>query len=264
MKRYILNLHFVLSAVLLICGFAPAQAPAEIEEELLKILSKIEETGSYAGNYDEEKNSAANDQFAELLGASIKRPDILEYQFSSLKERMFITTSPDGNLRIYSWDTNTGGTMRAYSSLFQYKDKQGKINGYKDPSDEIVGDGFYHDIFQLKTNQNTIYLAVSTFIASTSLHGQNIGAIEISRSGLDFNRKIFRTSSGLKNSIGFSYDFFSVYEREERPIKLFEYDEKRKILKFPIVIEDDKTPQGRVTDKWIRYKFNATNFVRIK
>ena len=52
-------------------------------------------------------------------------------------------------------------------------------------------------------------------------------------------------------------------DREERPVKLFTFNETRKEFKFPIVIEDEETPQGRVTNKFITYRFNGTHFVRL-
>ena len=73
-----------------------------------------------------------------------------------------------------------------------------------------------------------------------------------------------RTPSGLTNDISFAYDFFSVVDRPERPIKLFTFNETRKEFKFPIVIEDEEAPQGRVTDKFITYRFDGTYFVKVK
>ena len=92
--------------------------------------------------------------------------------------------------------------------------------------------------------QDPIYLGVSTFIGSTSLSGQTIRAFKINGNRLNRNAKVIRTSSGITDSIGFEYDFFSVVEHPERPIKLFSFDEKNVSFKFPVVIEDEKTPMA--------------------
>jgi hypothetical protein len=127
--------------------------------------------------------------------------------------------------------------------------------------DESAG-SFYPEIFQVASKNGPIYLATSTFIGSTSMHGQSIKTIKINGDDLDLTAKLIRTTSGPANSVGFGYDFFSVVDRKERPIKLFTFNEARKEFKFPIVIEDEETPQGRVTNKFITYRFNGTHFVK--
>jgi hypothetical protein len=104
---------------------------------------------------------------------------------------------------------------------------------------------------------------VDTFIGSTSLAGQGIHAFRINGDKLDRKAKVIRTTSGVTDSISFAYDFFSVVDHRERPIRLFSYDEVKRSFRFPVVIEDSKTPQGRVTNRFITYRFDGKYFVKV-
>ena len=39
---------------------------------------------------------------------------------------MFVATSADGKLRVYSWTSNWG-TMHDFDSVYQYRGKSGKV-----------------------------------------------------------------------------------------------------------------------------------------
>ena len=128
--------------------------------------------------------------------------------------------------------------------------------------DRGAGDFVIRSSRQILAGQ-PIYLAVSTFVGSTSLAGQTITAYKITGEKLDTNSKVIRTASGLTNSIRFAYDFFSVVDHRERPVSLFFYDDAKRSFRFPIVIEDSKTPQGRVTNRFITYRFDGKYFVKV-
>lgn len=243
---------------------AVAQTPAQIEAELLGNLENIAKFGSYSGNFDEDKAASGNEQIRQILVKNGARKDVLAYAFPKLKGEMFVATSPDGRLRIYSWDLQTGGTMHDFANVYQYQGKSGKIRTWTEEDGDESAGAFFTEIFQTASKTGPIYLAASTFIGSTSAHGQSIHAIRISGEKLQRNAKVIRTAKGLTDSVGFAYDFFTVVDRPERPLKLFEYDDARKEFSFPVVIEDSETPQGRVTRDQIRYRFNGTHFVKVK
>lgn len=255
----------ILSAVVLVLHSAVVcQTPEAIERELLGHLSDVSKYGNYSGGYDEEKLSAANEGLRQKLMRYGTRADVLAYGFAALKDEMYVATSKDGRLRIYSWDMQTGGTMHDFDAVYQYVGKGGKVHTWASGDDEDIAGSFFPEIFQVSSRQGPIYLATSTFIGSTSMHGQSIKVIKINGDDLDLNVKLIRTAEGLTNSVGFGYDFFSVVERKERPIKLFEFNEARKEFRFPVVIEDEKTGLGRVTDRFITYRFNGRYFVKAK
>ena len=243
---------------------AHAQSPASVEKSLIQQLDQLSKYGNYLGTPDEDKRDAANKRIEQLLIRNGKRLAILKYSFPALQKKMSIATSKDGRLRIYSWDSEMGGTMHDYYSVYQYQGKSGKVHTWQEVRGENYGVGaFYHDIFEVKTNKGRIYLPVSTFIGSTSLNGQSISAVKIVGERLVPRVKIFRTTKGLSEGISFEDDFFTVVDRPERPIKLFSFHEKKKEFRFPVVIADDKDTQGRVTDKFITYRFNGKYFVKV-
>jgi hypothetical protein len=55
--------------------------------------------------------------------------------------------------------------------------------------------------------------------------------------------------------LGFSFDFFSVVDRAERPVKLIDYNAIEKTISIPVVWEN-----GKVTSKLIVYKFTGEYF----
>ena len=252
-------LLFAVSSVIGVC----AQAPAEVERILLKHLSDVSTYGTYAGSYDDGKSKAANDLVRRELIRNGNRPAILTYDFPKLKDQIYVATSKDGKLRIYSWDMETGGTMHDFASVFQFQGKSGKVHVWSDTGDEDTAGPFYTQIFQVASKTGTIYLINSTFIASSSLSGQSLDVVRIVGEKLDRKAKMIRTASGLTNTVGFAYDFFSVVDHPERPIKLFFFDEPKREFRFPVVIEDEETRQGRVTNKFITYRFNGTLFVKV-
>jgi hypothetical protein len=191
------------------------------------------------------------------------RVDVLKFAFPKLKNEMFVATSNDGKLRIYSWDMQTGGTMHDYGAVYQFAGKSGKLHTWVPSSDDESAGPFYTAIFQVSARSGTIYLAASTFIGSTSLNGQALTAMQVNRERLDTRAKVIRTGSGPTDSVSFAYDFFSVADRKERPLRLFQFDAARREFRFPIVIEDAETRMGRVTNKLITYRFDGNYFVKV-
>lgn len=254
----------IFAILFLLASTAFSQTPAAVERELVEYLDNISKYGNYGGGYDDEKLESSNAGLKAKLVSSGKRADILKYAFAGLKEKMYVATSRDGRFRVYSWDMETGGTMHEFDSVFQYQGKSGQIYTWTEGTSdgESVG-AFYHQIFQTDTAGAAVYLGVSTFIGSTSLAGQTISAFRINGETLDTDPKVIKTASGVKSSISFSYDFFTVVDRPERPVRLFTYNDVQKSFRFPVVIEDSKTPQGRVTNKFITYRFDGKYFVKV-
>jgi len=248
---------------LLLTGATFAQTPSAVEREFVGYLENISKYGNYRGGYDDEKLAKNNADLRDKLLKYGKRADILRYGFPGLKDKMYVTTSKDRRLRIYSWDLETGGTMHDYASVFQYKGKSGKIYSWAETLEDESAGVFYHQIFQTDTSAGPIYLGVSTFIGSTSLAGQTVKAFRINGEKLDTDAKVIKTTSGVRNSVGFAFDFFTVVDHPERPIRLFSYNEANKSFRFPVVIEDKRTPQGRVTSKFITYRFDGKYFVKV-
>ncbi len=251
----------ILPIILALSISIAAQSPAAIERSLLGYLDAVSKSGTYSGEYDENKNTKANNALQQTLEREGKRLDVLQYAFPKLKDQMYVATSKDGKLRIYSWDSETGGTMHDFACVYQYQDSGGGVHTWSEPENEDEGGGgYYTQVFQVNAKTGPIYLANSNFIAQGTIHGQSIEGVRINGDKLDVKAKVIRTASGLTNTIDFVYDPSSLGNRSER---LFSFDAAKQQFTFPIVVEDKTFENGRVTNRFITYRFNGEYFVKV-
>lgn len=230
---------------------------------MLTALDSIGKFGSYLGNYDEGKSTKGNDDLRSLLMRYGKRPDILKYGFTTLKKEMDVETSRDGRFRIYSWDMSTGGTMHDYDCVFQFKGKNGRVNTWACSTDRGWDVGAsYLRIFQVSSKMGTIYLANSRGIYEGRGHSQAIEAYRIDGEALEKKPKVIKTTSGLTNQVSFAYDPFTIENGNEG--NLVRFDSREISFRFPVVIDDGVSGSGRVTSKFITYKFNGKYFEKVK
>jgi hypothetical protein len=249
---------------------APGQSPEQAEKELVAHLKDVEKWLMEPVKDDEsilqkdaniKKDNAA---IKKTLLKVTKQPSALKYGFSELAKYMSISTSEDGKFRIYSWDTAAGGTMHFYKNVYQYEGKGGRIFSKIDDSSDNAPSGFYSDIFTMNTAGGPVYLARCTWILSNPLAYQSIGLFRIANNLLDANIRLIKTPKGMENSVGIEYDFFSVVDRKERPLKLVLFDKLSRSIQVPVVVDDTKFPNGgRVTEKFDTYRFDGRYFVKV-
>jgi hypothetical protein len=258
---------FTIAIALVLASTAFAHSNEEIENTLIDLHGQIEKYSSYSSEYSDDRDSKlskANKAFrTRLLQLTSQHASMLKYGFPKLRDKIQIKASPDSALKVYSWDTLSGGTMHFYDRVFQFRGVDGVFsrNTFNEEGD---ASGFVNEVFDIETKTGTVYLVCSTTVLSTSYRGQALFAFQVDGNNLSDGVKIIKTSSGTTDSLSFGYDFFSVVDRKERPVRLFEYDRKSKTISFPVVIEDQKTPQGRVTSSKIKYRFDGEHFVRVK
>jgi len=251
----------VLPIILTFACLCGAQTPAAVEREIIADLDKIDKYSTYLGEYDESKNDQANEALRDRLVRNGKSLEILHYPFPKLKDKMYVATSVDGKLRIYSWDLGTGGTMHDFTCVYQFQAGNGAVNIRTESGNDEGGcGGYYTQIFQVSSKDGPIYLAISTSIAQGNLHGQSIEGLRIIGDRLDVKPKIIRTRRGLVNSVDFVYDPSSLGQRSER---LIVFDAAKQEFRFPVVVEDKTYGNGRVTSRQITYRFSGQYFVKV-
>lgn len=252
----ILRIKLLLSLLLPLASYS--QALGKIKTDLLAASNKL-------FSFYQPHNSDSLDKYSQLLRtktieALSNNPGTLKYPFKMLidSNACEIVTSEDSLFRIYSWDTWAGGTMHFFNVVYQFSDKN-KV--YTEPQELDEGDNgaFYSEIFTLKAGSKTYYLAVSNATFSTKDAAQSIEVFTIENNKLNKQVKLIKTQSGFTHHISVGFDFFSVVDRPERPLKLIRYDQNKKIIYIPLVHED-----GKVTNKFIQYKFNGEHFEKYK
>jgi len=146
---------------------ALAQTPQAIERELVNHVKAIkkyarENTPDAATSLDSE-----NDALKAKLVKYGRLASVLKYPFNELKKQIYVATSKDGKFRIYSWDTETGGTMHFFENVFQFQGAGGKVISKAAVLDDDDSGGFYTDVFQVTTKSGMLYLGRMTSIVSS-------------------------------------------------------------------------------------------------
>lgn len=179
-------------------------------------------------------------------------PMTMKYPFDMIKEKNYlqIATSGDGNLRLYSWDTWTGGSMHRYSTLYQWRSGSKVMSKLSDAVNEKDPGSFVSDIHSLRHNNKTYYLVITNAVFSGRDARQSITAYTINKGTLIPAAGFFVTGNKQSDKIDLDFDFFSVIDRPERPLKLINFNTEKQVLNIPITDKDD-----RITNHYKQYTF---------
>ena len=206
---------------------------------------------------DWDTTMAYSEKFSNQFTSFITgNPATLIYPFKKLIDSNYlrIGTSSDGNFRIYSWDTWTGGTMHRFSTIYQWRDN-GKVFTKVSNDDHDNPGSFVSQIFTVVIDGKSHYLVVTNATYSTKDARQSIAAFTINNSKLVDTVRIFKTKTRRLNRIDVDFDFFSVVGRPERPLELITFDNKQKMIFIPVV--DD---EGQVTSRNVLYQLKGGYF----
>jgi len=223
------------------------------ENKLLKIHNDI---SNAMGNMRNDSLLAlSSQQFTDSLTYLIKNNNsTLNYPFEKLQKEnaLKMATSADKKLKVYSWDNNSGGTMRFFNQIYQF-DANGNItvNASLASNDS---QSYFSKIYTVQNKNNeSIYLVISNSILSSKYSVQHINAYKIGIENLQ-SASVFKTKTNTLDKISVEYDFFSVVDRPERPVELITFENNT--LKIALV--DDKQ---NVTSKNLIYEWNGDVFV---
>ncbi len=195
-----------------------------------------------------------------LQEKSTTTPELLDIDLSSMDTAgIIILTSEDKKFRIYCWDTETGGTMRFFNALIQYRTAKGSESAVLNDiaKTEEPGD-FYREIYTVHAkNGNTYYLVTSRGIYSSRDIVEVIQAYTIESGKLNDSVNLFRTPRQQLNEITYTCDFFSnIDSNTGNQRNLIRISDDKQTLFIPIVNDKDE-----VTDKFLIYKFDGNQFV---
>lgn len=223
------------------------------ENKLLKIHNDISVA---MGNVRNDSLLAiSSKQFTDSLTYLIKNNNsTLNYPFEKLQKEnaLKMATSADKKLRVYSWDNNSGGTMRFFNQMYQFN-----ANGNITVNESLASNdsqAYFSKIYTVQNKNNeSIYLVISNSILSSKYSVQHINAYKIGSENLQ-NAAVFKTKTNTLDKISVEYDFFSVVDRPERPVELITLENNT--LKIALV--DDKQ---NVTSKNLIYEWNGDVFL---
>ncbi|QMW06171.1 hypothetical protein [Spirosoma foliorum] len=248
------SLYCLIALAILTSGrsFAQTKTLAAKENELVSLYAKLK------GDPDQIDKNAT--RFANELAAVLKaNPATLTYPFKKLTDKIFCftQTSADGKFRVYSWDTESGGTMHFFNQIYQWSDNSKVFTKVLKYSEEEGGDAGYFcsKIYTVTIKNKNYYLVISNGVYSTKDASQSISVFTIDNEKLNDTVELFKTKTSTLNRIDVGFDFFSVVDRPERPLELITYDDKRKIVYIPVV--DD---QGKVSKRNILYQLKGSYF----
>jgi len=249
------SLIFVLLA--LPCQPASAQTIAKAEQQLIRHLEKIDSLHMLRGpdapeDLDEAMATENNKLGRELEVLAANNTASLTYPFIRLQKiGMTIATSKDGRLRIYSWDSEMGGTAHTYSTVYQYK-----IGNKLYSSLTPEADSYYSDVYTVDIQDRRYYLALAHATAATLRENESIQAFALTDGTLsDTAARIIKTQSGLTNTLGFDY----IMDIHAPDGNLIHYVDATKTIWFPVVL-----PGGLVTKKRITYRLSGKYFEKAK
>ncbi|WKW47494.1 hypothetical protein P3875_05425 [Myroides sp. JBRI-B21084] len=228
----------------------------DISKEEKKLLNIYNDSSASTENVRNDSLIALYSQkFSDSLSFLIKNnKSTLNYPFEKLQKEnaLKMATSRDKKLRVYSWDTNLGGTMRFFNQIYQFN-----ANGNIVINESLATNdpqAFFSNIYEVQTITNeSIYLVISNSILSSKNVVQHINAYKITSENLK-NVNVFKTKNRTLNQISVEYDFFSVVDRPERPVELITLENKT--LKIALV---DNTLS--VTNKNLIYEWNGEAFI---
>lgn len=235
-----------------------------LKETFEKIEFYTNQRGLNESAYDSVNK--CNEDFEKLLLICTNSfPETLNFDFKDLtKIGLEISTSKNNLFRIYSWDTETGGTMRSFRNVFQFK-RNKKIFSQKLLSDEDE-DGessyCYEIIDQIISGKKTFYVVKCILIGSSAVSSHKIKIFSIENGKLNDNAKLIKTKTGIKNELSYDIDFSSSVNQNndsvDREYAWLKYDQKNKIIIIPLITED-----GKLTKRKIKYQFKGQYFEKI-
>lgn len=220
------------------------------------------------GNYDDlDLREKANDDFAKWL---LKDTCTFHYDFpivTDSTEIVNIAESDDGNVRIYSWDTQLGGTMVCWDNVIQFR-SNGKLESYdgsiwsvdeSQEKNEIDFGCWTKAIYTFKRNDGqTIYITESYFRESSSFGYSTLDAFCISNGKLQTIENAF-VIPDESSHIGKEYSIPSWYFLTDGKGWDWIYSLDRNTQTFYVPVVDDL----ELLDQYDLYKFNGTKFVYI-
>jgi hypothetical protein len=243
-----------LATITSLTTFAQTNSLAAKEARLAKLYSKM--LSFHHVDYDSLE--VYSEKFAkEFVRFINSNPGTLNHPFKILdKDSSFlqIQTSRDGKFRIYGWDTQTGGTMRYFRNIYQWKGNEKVLTKYESGGEDDNASICY-EMYTVMISNKAHYLAIKNSIGSTRDRGVSISAYRIDGDKLNDEVKVFKTKNETLNTIDAYIDLGTVAE-DYKNEPVISYDARQKIVYIPFVNGKDNV----LTNKYLMYKLKGRYF----
>jgi hypothetical protein len=257
------KLSIVIAFIVGTASFAQAQTTniPIAEAVLVKMYNRV---NYWAGNQDKpaalDSLEAANTRFKKQLQlVTSSNKATLSYPFKALiKAGVQIVTAPDGAFRVYSWNTQTGGTMQYYRNVYQFGSGAAvyaRLASYD--ADEMDNGVSIKSIYSISIQGKPCYLVVGIAVGSSRDIGEEVRGYTVDNDKLN-EAKVIKTKSGLHSKIAFSYDAMSVVNIPYQKRPTIHYQAATQTLYIPLVDVNYK-----MSGKYISYHFNGSVFERV-
>lgn len=255
--------YVVFSLLLLPLNTAFAQDMKTVEQGLREAFHRIDFWNAYSGD-DSTINRydslvAANTQFQQLLmQLTAKFPATLQYDFPRLKDSgLIIVTSRDQKLRTYSWNSYTGGSMRIYERVFQYRSSSGVFATDQTGTDEHDDVAWIWKIVPFHAGTHTYYLFFDRAITCGVCRGEGVKVYSIGSRKIEGPLSLFKSDGQEDADLSVEFREFGRTNRSTSGHAIL-YDSLRHTFQVPST--DDIN--GTLTDRYTTYKWTGSYFVK--
>lgn len=245
--------------LLLISTKCFAQSIEESERKICHYLDCINYWDNNKLNNDNDSLSIYNDElFSFLTNFLCSNPASIESKFELATNKNFnVLTSADNKFRVYCWNTQQGGTMQFFRTIYQFKNLNKVVVLPIEINEEDDNGSFCYDLNQIYINDTAYYIISSVNIGSSAVYYYQISIKTISDSIL-IDRPIIHDCTKIKSYIDYEIDLSNEANRNNdnaRDNMHLDYDKKKNLIILPFLDENYK-----VTEKKIIYKFNGIYF----
>lgn len=239
-------------SMLFLCSFQSyAQTEPPIDSIEMSLVKLQREYQSLIFD-DYEVALIKGDSFSKGLIHCLERSNSLKHSFDSLKTQIKITTSIDKQLRIFSWDTEMGGTWHNFVSYLQYK--TGKVQQLHSGFEMEKGgytDVIYYKIKNFEHKKGRIYLLFGFGTHGAGHHHKIVRAFRKEGNSLIELEKVFDGEQHLvivaprRNNINVNF--------ERTGLKIV----------FDEFVYSEDIGFYEATEKKVTYAWNGNRFIRL-
>jgi len=226
------------------------QSLRAVDKRLADVYENVPE------QYTSDQQEARMKLFERLLMKYTRQlPKTINYPFKNLSETnaVYISTSDDGNLRIYSYDKHRRRSMPWYNNVYQYRANGKVLARHAKPLYERGPDYAIYKIYTLTAGGKTYYIAQRIAFGGL-LTEYSLRFMVIENGQVNDNIKLVQTDNTLENELMCG----NVDDLDGKDTFSIDYDKVSGTISMPEVSD-----KGKIGSKRVVYKFNGKWFVKV-